>query len=98
MLFINCEDRFLEHYLSHICLGSSGSVDIKLVSMQVPLQSRLALLHLLLEDERERLNTWANPLEEDIKRWSAVRWDAHVAAAWATHPRLALALLDRCSS
>ncbi|BDA51126.1 phosphatidylinositol 4-kinase alpha [Coccomyxa sp. Obi] len=64
-------------------------------SAQVSTQQRLALVHLLLEDERERLHTWANPLEADIKRRNAVRWDAHVAAAWATHPRLAPALLDR---
>ena len=77
-----------------VCLDSSGSLS---VSSQVSIQQRLALLHLLLEDERERLHTWASPLDADIKRRNAVRWDVHVAAAWATHPRMALALLERCS-
>lgn len=63
--------------------------------VQASVQDRLALLRLLLVEERDRLHTWAAPLEARQKRSSAGPWNAHAAAAWATHPRLALALLDR---
>ncbi|EIE19821.1 phosphatidylinositol 3 and 4-kinase family protein, partial [Coccomyxa subellipsoidea C-169] len=58
-------------------------------------QDRLALLRLLMEHESDRLHTWAAPLEARQRRHNPGQWSAHSAAAWATHPRLALALLDR---
>ena len=65
--------------------------------MQVPLQQKLELLKLLLQHERERLETWAKPLEPGASSASAIddAWKQRVNTAWTINPRLGLALLDR---
>ena len=65
--------------------------------MQVPLQQKLDLLRLLLQHERERLETWAKPLEPGASSASAAdaAWKQRVNTAWTVDPRLGLALLDR---
>ncbi len=62
------------------------------------MHARLALLRLLLEHERERLQTWARPLEPEKQRAGvpAGAWRAHARTAWDSDPVLALNLLDRC--
>lgn len=61
---------------------------------------RLALLGALLGHERERLRTWARPLDAPEKQRhagvAAGAWREHTRTAWATTPVLALNLLDRC--
>ena len=65
--------------------------------MQVPLQQKLDLLRLLLQHERERLETWAKPLEPSASSASAAdaAWKQRVNTAWTINPRLGLAVLDR---
>jgi hypothetical protein len=65
--------------------------------MQVPAHKRLVLLRLLLDDERERLQTWAQPLQAGTPHAGAAgpAWREHVQTAWAVNPTIALALLDR---
>ena len=68
-----------------------------MVALQVPLQQKLELLKLLLQHERERLETWAKPLEPGASSASAAdaAWKQRVNTAWTINPRLGLALLDR---
>ena len=63
-----------------------------------PVHARLELLLLLLDHERERLRTWARPLEPEKKksRISDSAWRSYSRTAWDTDPALALNLLDRC--
>lgn len=64
---------------------------------QVSVQQKLSLLRLLLQHERERLQTWARPLEAHASQQSiaASAWQQYAETAWTIDPRMALALLDR---
>ena len=63
------------------------------------LQQKLSLLKLLLQHERERLETWARPLDQHAGQLAvpSSAWQQHAETAWTIDPRIALALLDRCS-
>ena len=71
-----------------------------MVALQVPLQQKLELLKLLLQHERERLETWAKPLEPGASSASTAdaAWKQRVNTAWTIDPRLGLALLDRSAT
>ncbi len=63
-------------------------------------QQKLSLLKLLLQHERERLETWARPLDQHVTHMSvpSSAWQQHAETAWTIDPRIALALLDRSAS
>ncbi len=63
-------------------------------------QQKLSLLKLLLQHERERLETWARPLDQHTGHMSVPTsaWQQHAETAWTIDPRIALALLDRSAS
>ena len=65
--------------------------------MQVSSQQKLSLLKLLLQQERERLETWSRPLDQHAGHMSvpSSAWQQHAETAWTIDPRIALALLDR---
>ena len=61
------------------------------------MEQRLSLLKLLLQHERERLETWARPLDQHAGQVAvpSSAWQQHAETAWTIDPRIALALLDR---
>ncbi len=67
------------------------------VHSQVSVQQKLSLLRLLLQHERERLQTWARPLAPHALQRSvaSAAWQQYAETAWTINPRMALALLDR---
>lgn len=65
--------------------------------LQVSIQKRLSLLMLMLDDERERLQTWAQQLNNGTPRSGVAgsAWHDYAHTAWNVDPNIALALLDR---
>ena len=92
--FLKCHWKYLSTYMQ---VFQASFVETSGCMVQVSLQQKLSLLKLLVQHERERLETWARPLDQHASQVSVATsaWQQQAETAWTIDPRVALALLDR---